>query len=144
MSGDMKEGTARKPDITHVRTAFMNHCARACEYGSAKYERANYLRCGLSSDIQAARSVREYLRASISHAMAVLDAVEQWESDPVRTRDELEDAVKVPDLDAKPGCEIGASALPHFSHFAASAMMAVVKAVKLDLLPYDPGRPWEE
>ena len=43
---DMKAalGNASKPDTTHVRGAIKTYISRACEYGSAKYERANYLR----------------------------------------------------------------------------------------------------
>ena len=45
---DLKEGlsSARKADITHMRTPFLVYGSRACEYGDQKYERATL---GLSS-----------------------------------------------------------------------------------------------
>lgn len=144
---DLKEGltSKRKPDITHVRTPFLNYCARACEYGDAKYERANYLRPmeTLKGDYL---RLRQYLRAAVNHIIQTLDSMEQNQAtDPNLTE---ETAMKIAaysmDTDAKPGCKIGASHLPHLAHAAASLNMAIAQACYAGLLPLDPGRPWEE
>jgi hypothetical protein len=157
---DLKEalGSTRKPDITHVRSSIMRYIARACEYGSARYERANYARpagddrepsLGLQARAIARADFerfRSYLRAAVSHLMATLDSMEHWQScDPnLENISELTAAAYAQDTDAKPGCPIGASGLPHVAHAAASLMMAIEQATLYGLLPEDPGQPWAE
>lgn len=150
---DLKEalGSARKPDITHVRGPLMNYVARACEYGSAKYQRSNFARpasehppgspAAVRADFE---RLRAYIRATVSHGVATLDAMEAHQAgDP-----ELVDiagmmhAAFAADTDAKPGCAVGASFLPHLSHMAASLNMALTQAATYGLLPADPGTPW--
>lgn len=143
---DMKValGSGVKPDLTHVRTPLMVYCARACEYGNDKYERANYLRetDSLKADYE---RYRAYLRAALSHIMATLDAMELNQSaDPKLTQQAgLRVAAYATDTDATPGAKVGASLLPHVAHAAASLNMAIAQAVGCGLLPGDPGQPWK-
>ena len=149
---DLKEGlsNARKADITHVRTPTMVYVARACEYGNDKYERANYLRpaathpSGRTSLLAEFERHRKYLRATVSHLMAVLDAMELHQALDPNLNDVpgMRRAAYAADTDATPGCRIGASGLPHLAHAAASLNMAVTQATCYGLLPPDPGTPW--
>lgn len=146
---DMKAalGNSSKPDTTHVRGAIMTYIARACEYGSAKYERANYMRPTEGG------TVREnflrfgaYLRSSQSHITKCLDRMETH----LATDPHLEDiegmmrACFAADPDVTPGAKVGASGLPHIAHGAAGIMMAIVQATMYGLLPEDPGQPWAD
>jgi hypothetical protein len=143
---DMKEalGSARKADLTHVRTSLMTYVARACEYGAAKYERANFARPAGETKEDFER-LRAYLRAAVSHLMVTLDSMERHQSRDPQLRDAwgMRDAAYAPDTDAKEGCPVGASGLPHLAHAAASLMMAIEQATLYGLLPADPGQPWE-
>jgi hypothetical protein len=146
---DLKEAlsTARKPDTTHVRGTIRRYIARACEYGSAKYQRANFLRpVGLESGgfAEDFERLRQYLRAAVDHLEATLDAMEYHQSlDPLLEDDEgMILAAYAEDTDAKEGCPVGASGLPHLAHGAASLMMALEQAADAGLLPRDPGTPW--
>lgn len=144
---DLKEGLSsnRKPDTTHIRTPFMNYCARACEYGNAKYQRANYLRKvgGVKEDFL---RLRAYLRAAKSHIDCTLDSMELHQADDPDLQDEegMKRAAFCEDTDSTPNAPIGASGLPHLCGSAASIMMAITQAATYGLLPYDPGRPWEK
>lgn len=146
MSTDQKEAltSGRKPDITHVRGPAMVYIARACEYGNAKYERANYLRKQptMADDF---RRFRAYLRAQQAHTQAVLDAMEVHEATDPSLKDKagMKRAAFCADTDATPGAKVGASGLPHLCGAGASYNMAVTQAVLSGLLPADPGRPWE-
>lgn len=144
---DMKAalGNASKPDITHVRTALMTYIARACEYGSAKYERSNYMR-RKDSPREDFERFRAYLRSAWSHIGKILDAMELHQAnDP-----DLEDvtgmmrACYAADTDVTPGAPVGASSLPHVAHAGAGLMMAIVQGVLCGMLPEDPGQPWTE
>jgi len=143
---DLKEGlsSSRKPDITHIRTPFLVYNARACEYGNAKYQRANFLRPtgNTSKDFERLRS---YLRAVLSHVLATLDSMEQYQAQDPDLQNEagMKAAAYSEDTDAMPGAAVGASGLPHLAHAAASLVMAITQATTYGLLPKDPGRPWE-
>ena len=144
---DMKAalGNASKPDHTHVRTAIMTYIARACEYGSAKYERANYMRPTPDGSVKS-NFIRfgGYLRSVQTHIAATLDSMELH----LATDPDLEDeagmlsAAYAPDTDETQGAKVGASGLPHVAHAAAALMMATVQATLYGLLPSDPGQPW--
>ena len=76
MLKDMKEGlsSSRKADTTHIRRSFQIYTCRPCEYGSDKYERANYMRPAappnVDMDVQmraAFERLRKYLRAARDH-----------------------------------------------------------------------------
>lgn len=136
-------GNASKPDITHVRGTFMNYVARACEYGSAKYQRGNYLRPAGSTRDDFIR-YGAYLRSAISHLTKCLDRMEAHRAgDPDLTDIEgMKRAAFAADPDVTPGAKVGASGLPHVAHGAAGLMMAIVQACKYGLLPDDPGQPW--
>jgi hypothetical protein len=142
---DMKEGlsSGRKPDISHVRTPLMVYTARACEYGSAKYERANYLRPvgGPRADFE---RLRAYLRAAVGHTLATLDAMEAHQAQDPELNDVegMRTAAFAVDNDAAPGATYPASGLPHLCGAAASLNMALTQAVAAGLLPADPGQPW--
>ena len=138
-----------KPDITHVRNSFLVYCARPCEYGNDKYERANYLRKtdgedGNNLDFQ---RFRAYLRAARSHIGLTLDAMERHQANDPELKDKvgMKDAVYAEDTDATGGAadEIGPSGLPHVCGAVASLMMAIEQAVNCGLLPKDPGQPWK-
>jgi len=154
MSRDLKEAlsSGRKPDITHVRGPFKTYTARPCEYGSAKYVRGNFLRpAAPEGALLSARTranferFRAYLRAAASHIDATLDAMERHQARDGELTDVrgMVQAAYAVDTDAKPGCPVGPSLLPHVAHACASLMMAVTQAVDFGLLPEDPGRPWE-
>lgn len=148
---DLKEGlsSARKADITHVRKATMVYIARPCEYGSVKYERANFLRpaapvaggAPIAADFV---RFRAYLRAMISHAQDTLDAMELHQAGDPNLLDVegMKRAAYAADLDETPGAKVGASRLPHVAHALATGNMAVTQAVNAGLLPADPGTPW--
>jgi hypothetical protein len=147
--GDLKEAlnSGRKADITHIRGPFLVYGARACEYGNDKYERANYQRPaegrGLRPDFE---RYRAYLRAAVSHLVAVLDSMEYHQAwDPeLREEDYMRQAAYAADMDAKEGCAVGPSRLPHICGAIASLNMAVTQAVRYRLLPADPGQPWKD
>jgi hypothetical protein len=150
---DMKEGlgSTRKPDTTHVRHAFKVYTARPCEYGSAKYERGNYLRPATPVEGSAPAAAdfvrfRSYLRAAVDHFEKTLDAMENHLAGDPNLLDEagMRRAAYAVDTDATPGAKIGASLLPHVAHGCASAMMAVTQAARYGLLPADPGTPWTD
>ena len=152
---DMKEGltSARKADTTHCRKSLAVYVARACEYGSAKYERANYARratpeivdldAGTRADFE---RLRKYLRAAKDHIEDTLTSMERHQAgDPNLIDVEgMKRAAYAEDTDTKPGCPVGASGLPHLCHAAASLMMAIEQATHYGLLPADPGQPWAE
>lgn len=149
---DMKEGlsSARKADITHVRTPFMVYTARACEYGTAKgYERANYQRSvapeGSSGPTRAdVERLRAYLRAAVSHIFATLDALEAHQANDPNLEDVegFTRAAFAPDTDSMPGAKVGPSMLPHVAHACASLNMAITQGANCALLPADPGCTW--
>lgn len=143
---DLKEGlrSGRKPDITHVRTPLLNYVARACEYGSDKYERANYLRSAGETQADDFKRLRQYLRAAQSHLGAVLDAMELHQANDSDLTDTggMATAAYCADTDEMPGAKVGASKLPHLAHAAASLMMAITQATTYGILPADPGTPW--
>jgi hypothetical protein len=142
---DMKESLGGvKPDLTHVRRSSMIYETRAKEYGSFKYERANYLRG--SADIEeSVERLRTYIRGAISHWMLMLDSIEdhQAEDPNFENLEELLMAIYAPDTEVgKDGTP--ASGLPHACGALASGAMGVTIMVKLGLLPEDPGQPWNE
>ncbi len=149
---DIKEalGSARKPDLTHLRSVFASYVVRPCEYGSDKYERANYLRATGEEgahDVPTAADFerfRSYLRAMISHGMLVLDSMEHHQANDPKLEDVagMRLAAYAVDTDTKPGQKIGASLLPHVAMCGSSLMMAIEQAVDCGLLPRDPGTPW--
>ena len=144
---DMKEGltSGRKADTTHARKSLRVYIARACEYGSAKYERANYVRPAGGTKENFER-LRKYLRAAVDHIEDTLTSMERHQADDPNLMDEegMKRAAYAEDTDAKPGCPVGASGLPHLCHAAASLMMAIEQATHYGLLPADPGQPWAE
>lgn len=148
---DLKEAlsSARKPDLTHVRRNFMAYTSRGNEYGSVRYERANYLRAtgdGPHSIPTAAdfERFRTYLRAAFSHIAYTLDALEEHIAyDPGLAHVvEMRTAAYAADTDVPPDGNVGASGLPHVAHACSSLMMAIEQAVRCGLLPADPGQPW--
>lgn len=148
---DVKEAlsSARKPDLTHVRSAFATYTARPCEYGCDKYERANFMRPtgdGPHSEPTAEdfNRFRAYLRAAMGHIMATLDSMERHQSQDPQLADAagMKAAAYAVDTDTKPGQKIGASLLPHVAPACASLNMAIQQAVDCGLLPADPGTPW--
>ena len=142
---DMKEArtSARKPDLTHMRTPLLTYGSRACEYGSEKYARANYLRPTTSITDDFFR-LRTYLRASVAHTLAVLDAMELHQAtDPTLVdADGMKAAAFCPDTDEDVTGKVGPSGLPHLCGAVASLNMAITQATRCGLLPADPGRPW--
>lgn len=142
---DMKEAlsSGRKPDITHVRTPLLNYVARACEYGSAKYERANYDR-PVDGDRAAFERLRAYLRACLSHTVQTLDAMERHQALDPQLEDSagMKAACFAADTDPDTSGKVGPSGLPHLCGAAASLNMALEQAANAGLLPADPGQPW--
>lgn len=142
---DMKEGlsSARKADLTHIRGAFLYYTARPCEYGSVKYERANFLRAvgGTKENFE---RFRKYLRAAVAHLVETLDAMELHQaSDPYLEDEEgMRRAAYAVDTDTTPGSKVGPSLLPHVAPACASLLMAITQATTYGLLPKDPGTPW--
>jgi hypothetical protein len=138
-------GSGLKPDITHVRKSTMTYDARAKEYGSDKYERANYLRSAGSAPRADFERYRAYLRACVSHVVETLDAMEAHQAnDPTLADvDGMRAAAYAPDTDETPGAKVGASYLPHVAHAMASLTMAIEQATRFGLLPKDPGQPWK-
>lgn len=147
---DMKEGlsSARKADTTHCRKSLAVYVARACEYGSAKYERANYARPARVHPLMGDNfeRLRKYLRAAKDHIEDTLTSMERHQAgDPhLVDLDGMLRAAYAEDTDVKPKCPVGASGLPHLAHAAASLMMAIEQATLYGLLPADPGQPWAE
>lgn len=133
-----------KPDITHVRTPLLNYVARNSEYGSDKYERANFIRKteSLAKDFE---RFRGYLRAAISHAIKTLDAMERHQAnDPGLTNEVgMRNACYAQDTDPDKSGKVGPSHLPHIGGTCASLNMALEQAVTAGLLPEDPGQPWK-
>ncbi len=149
---DIKEGlsSARKCDITHVRTPFLVYTSRPCEYGSVRYVRANFVRPvsptpGTPTKEDFLR-FRAYLRAGLSHIVQVLDAMEYHQSqDPdLLDIEGMKTAAYAVDTDEPPCDNVGASLLPHVAPACSSLMMAITQAVRSGLLPADPGTPWVE
>lgn len=144
---DMKEAltSGRKPDISHVRGPGKVYSCRAHEYGSDKYERANYVRLSANA-ADAARNYRSYLASVDRHITAALDAMEYLEAEFPGFEDaplsRLLEAVYAADTDASPS--FPASTLPHISHAMAGLGMAITKAVRDGILPADPGQPWKD
>ena len=142
---DLKEGLSsnRKADTTHIRTPLLVYGARACEYGSAKYERANYLR-PVGSTAGDFNRLRAYLRAAQSHITQVLDSMEMHQSQDPNLTDEagMKRSAYCEDTDTKPGDKVGPSGLPHLCGAVASLMMGITQATTYGLLPADPGTPW--
>jgi hypothetical protein len=150
---DMKEALSnrRKPDVTHVRLTIKNYISRANEYGNVKgYERGNFLRPsdGIPHDVPNAadfRRLREYLRAMMNHADLVLNAMELHEAMHPQIDDDIaamKAACFCPDDDQPPN-GFPPSMLPHLAACAASLNIALEQAALCNLLPRDPGRPWE-
>lgn len=153
MSGlkDVKEAlsSARKPDITHVRSAFMTYTARPCEYGSDKYERSNFMRptgdgpheMPTAADFE---RLRTYLRAAMGHIASTLDSMERHQAQDPQLVDVtgMRLAAYAVDTDATPGAKVGPSLLPHIAPACSSLNMAITQAVDCGLLPADPGTPW--
>lgn len=143
---DQKEGltSARKPDLTHMRQPPLVYNARACEYGTAKgYDRGNYLRpmpC-LREDFL---RLRGYLRAVVSHAGQILDALEAHQAIDPKLEDEIgmRRAAYSEDTDPDQTGRVGPSFLPHACGLIASVNMAITQATRAGLLPEDPGQPW--
>lgn len=153
MLKDMKEGlsSSRKADTTHIRRSFQIYTCRPCEYGSDKYERANFMRpaapTNVDMDVQmraAFERFRKYLRAARDHIDECLESMERHQSqDPKLTDVEgMKIAAYAVDTDVTPGSKIGASMLPHVAPACASLMMAITQATDAGLLPKDPGTPW--
>lgn len=142
---DMKEslGDVRKADITHIRTPMLVYGARACEYGSSKYERANYMRPVESTRADFER-LRSYLRAGLSHIQQTLDSMEAHQAtDPNLTDDiGMRRAAYSEDIDPDTTGKVGPSKLPHLCGAVASLNMAITQATRAGLLPTDPGQPW--
>jgi hypothetical protein len=142
---DMKEalGSGRKPDITHMRLSMIVYGSRACEYGSDKYERSNYLRPNsgvLDADFN---RFRGYLRACVSHVMHTLDAMELHQAGDPELKDEDGMMVAAYAADLDPCDKVGPSCLPHLCGAVASLNMAIEQATRSGLLPKDPGQPWK-
>ena len=153
MLKDMKEGmsSSRKADTTHIRRSFQIYTCRPCEYGTDKYERANFMRpaapTNVDMDVQmraAFERFRKYLRAARDHIDECLESMERHQSqDPKLTDVEgMKVAAYAVDTDVAPGSKIGASMLPHVAPACASLMMAITQATDAGLLPKDPGTPW--
>lgn len=153
MLKDMKEGlsSSRKADTTHIRRSFQIYTCRPCEYGSDKYERANYMRSATAKEVDADvwfraafERFRKYLRAARDHIDECLESMERHQSqDPKLTDVEgMKAAAYAVDTDVTPGSKIGASMLPHVAPACASLMMAITQATDAGLLPKDPGTPW--
>lgn len=146
---DLKEGlsSARKADLTHVRTPFMVYTSRPCEYGSVKYERSNFMR-RVSIGDQPSKAdferFRSYLRAAASHIFQVLDSMEAHQANDPSLLDieGMKRAAYAVDTDVTPGAKVGASMLPHIAPACASLNMAITQATACGLLPVDPGTPW--
>lgn len=146
---DMKEGlsSVRKADTTHCRKSLKIYLSRACEYGSAKYERANYIRTAAEQSSAMRHDferLRMYLRAAVDHIEDTLTSMERHQAfDPeLLDVDGMKRAAYAEDTDSKPGCPVGPSGLPHLAEAAASLMMAIEQATLYGLLPADPGQPW--
>lgn len=144
--GDLKVALTNpnaKPDLTHARAALLTYNARACAYGSAKYERANYLRPtqGPRADFE---RLRAYLAASMRHIASTLDSMEAHQArDPDLTDVEgMKRAAYAIDTDPDTSGKVGPSLLPHLAGAVASLNMALAQATAAGLLPADPGAPW--
>jgi len=149
----MKEalGSGRKPDLTNIRTPLMVYGSRACEYGSVKYERANFLRAtgdGPHSEPTPddLHRLRTYLRAVMSHTMATLDAIERHQANDPKLADVagMKRAAFAEDTDPDTSGKVGPSCLPHLCGAVASLNMGIAQAVDCGLLPADPGQQWVE
>ena len=142
---DLKEAlsSARKPDLSHVRKSLMVYSARAHEYGSAKYERANYVREASNQSADFER-LRTYLGASLRHIMAALDSMELHQANDPGLQDVagMCAAAFAADDDADTSGKVGPSGLPHLCGAVASLAMAIEQATRCGLLPADPGQPW--
>jgi Domain of unknown function (DUF5664) len=142
---DMKEalGNSIKPDITHITTAFLNYNARACEYGSEKYQRGNYRR-RLPSRKDDFNRALAYLRALLSHTTKAIDSMSIHLSRDPELVDYVGMARAVLARDTDTNGIFPASGLPHLAHAAASMVMLLTQATDAGLLPLDPGCPWRQ
>jgi hypothetical protein len=144
---DMKAalGNGTKPDLTHVRGGLETYAARACEYGSAKYERGNYLRpTENNTPKENFERLREYLGSVKRHLSKQLKSMEAHLAlDPnLEDVEGMKAAAYAPDTD--PGNDkVGPSNLPHLAHLSAGLMMALEQAITYGILPEDPGRTWD-
>lgn len=143
--GDKKAGlTGARPRLSIVPRAAQNHGSRALEYGIAKgYGRGNYhgpapAEMHPDPEVRKAMRLLGYLDAMMRHATAVTDAINH----AIGTGGDLRAACSSVDDDAGGG-KFPASMLPHLSHMVASAMIAIAVAADDELIPDDPGRPWE-
>jgi hypothetical protein len=154
MSGlrDIKEalGNARKAGFSHVRSALKRYVARACEWGTFRYVRSNYLRPANDAPRDSVEAVRAefnrhrtYLEAADRHLTGILDKMELHQAtDPDLVDIEgMRRAVYAADTDVDPKTGV-ASGLPHACGLAASINMAITQATTYGLLPEDPGQPW--
>ena len=144
---DMKAalGNRSKPDLTHVRGGIETYLSRACEYGSDKYERGNFLRPSaenptLKDDFE---RLRGYLGSVKRHLTKQLKSMESHLAlDPLLQDVEgMRAAAYAPDTDAG-NDKVGPSNLPHLAHLAAGLMMALEQAIDATLIPEDPGQTW--
>ncbi len=149
MLKDLKEGlsSSRKADTTHIRRSFQIYTCRPCEYGSDKYERANFMRRlhdGAEPTAADFERFRKYLRAARDHIDECLESMERHQSQDPKLADVngMKMAAYAIDVDVTPGSKIGASRLPHVAPACASLMMAITQATDCGLLPKDPGTPW--
>lgn len=149
MLKDLKEGlsSSRKADTTHMRRSFQIYTCRPCEYGSDKYERANFMRRlhdGAEPTAADFERFRKYLRAARDHIDECLESMERHQSQDPKLADVngMKMAAYAIDTDVTPGSKIGASRLPHVAPACASLMMAITQATDCGLLPKDPGTPW--
>ncbi|MCP4449798.1 MAG: hypothetical protein GY811_31370, partial [Myxococcales bacterium] len=129
-------GNGTKPNLSHVRSGIKTYCARACEYGSDKYERGNFLRPSaenptLRDDFE---RLREYLEAVDRHLSKVFDSMErQLAMDPsLQDEEGMRRAAYAADTD--PGNDkVGPSNLPHLAHLSAGLMMAIEQSINSGL-----------
>lgn len=141
MSGtlqDMKAAlrSGAKPQFSHVRSGVKTYIARNCEYGSDKYERANYLRPtpSIADDFE---RLRGYAEAAERHLTGLTDSLERHQAlDPL-----LED---VEGMKRAAYAADEESGLPHVGGLVTSAMMLIEQAIQCGLLPKDPGQPWKK
>lgn len=143
---DMKEslGSGRKADLTHARQALLIYIARACEYGCAKYQRANFLRPVDGGPAADFRRLRAYVAAGLRHLTAMLEAMEAHEACDPELLDiaGMKRAAYCEDTDEDTTGKVGPSGLPHLAGACASLNMATAQAARYGLLPADPGQPW--
>jgi hypothetical protein len=86
---------------------------------------------------------RAYIRATVSHLIKTLDDMEMHQSGDPDLQDSVGMMVAAYAKDTDAGIKFPASGLPHVAHAVASLNMAIAQAVNGELLPADPGKPWE-